>query len=155
MNFTTWKELKKVQIRDLAFLNLFKTDEERYCFNTLAEKMAALSPSFSDGLSFLETASELILMGHREDLFNNSSLFSEWNRHLRQLRYPATSAREQQSKIKIESMKWPAGAKLKFERRGDRFGVEMKYFISTSADILKLKSALERLYDEMKQNEIN
>ena len=155
MNFTTWKELKKVQDRDLIFLNLLKTEEQTQCFRTLAERMSGLCPSYSDGLSFLETASELILMGHREELFKDSDSFTGWSNSLKQLRYPASGARDEQAKNKLEAMKWPAGAKLKFERRGDRFGVEMRYFISNSADLLKLNSALERLYEEMKQNENN
>ena len=40
---------------------------------------------------------------------------------------------------------WPYGSKLKFERRGDRAGIELKVFITSEADLIKTIAALEQV----------
>ena len=149
MDFKTWKEHKKVKDQDLVFAQILKENLHQELFSSVSEQMASLKPSFSEGLSFLETACELILMGHTESLFENSSEFSNWQESLKRLRFPQTTLRDEEQKKKFESLPWPVGAKVKFERRGDRSGVELKVFISNPSDVTKVLAALERVGQEM------
>ena len=150
MNFQTWKEQKKVKDGDLIFTRSLKTEADKDLFLRIADQMAALSPSFREGVAFLETATELILMGYLEQLLENGQDFSSWSRHMKALRYPGTSEREARVQSNLSELPWPAGSKLKFERRGDKFGVEMKVFISNPADVTKIIASLERVKQEMK-----
>lgn len=150
MNFKTWKEQKKVKDQDLIFTHLLKEILHQELFSKVSEQMASLKPSFSEGISFLESATELILMGHAEDLFENSHDFAFWQETLKRLRYPQTSLRDDEQKRKFEALPWPAGAKIKFERRGDKSGVEVKVFISGAPDVTRIVAALERVGQELK-----
>jgi hypothetical protein len=150
MNFKTWKEQKKVKNQDLIFTHSLKENLHQELFTKISEQMASLKPSFTEGLAFLETATELILMGHGELLFESSHDFSKWSESLKKLRYPQTSLRDESLKQKFESLPWPAGSKVKFERRGDKSGVELKIFISGQADVTKAVAALERVGQELK-----
>jgi hypothetical protein len=150
MNFKTWKEQKKVKDQDLIFTGALKENLHLELFIKASEHMAGLQPSFSDGIAFLETATDLILMGHTEDLFENSSSFESWITYVRELRYPQTTSRDQQLKQRFEKLPWPAGSKVKFERRGDKSGVELKLFISNPTDLTKILASLERVQQELK-----
>jgi hypothetical protein len=150
MNFKTWKEHKKVQNHDLIFTEALKESQHLLLFEKVADQMATLNPSFTEGLAFLELCTDLILMGHLEELFESSNQFATWSHKVKQLRYPQTSNRDETTKSILEKMPWPSGSKLKFERRGDKFGVELKVFISNPTDLNKVISALERVQSEMK-----
>ncbi|MCC2677467.1 MAG: hypothetical protein K0R29_43 [Pseudobdellovibrio sp.] len=150
MNFKTWKEQKKVKDQDLVFLNSVKEELHQELFAKVSEQMASLKPSFTEGIAFLEAASELILMGHTEQLFENSTDFPAWQQSLKRLRYPQTTVRDEEQKKKFETLPWPAGSKVKFERRGDKSGVELKVFISGAPDVTKILAALERVQQELK-----
>lgn len=150
MDFKAWTILKKVKASDLIFIQTL-SDGQAGIFNSIADKMAGLNPSFSEGISFLEKVADLIQMGHTENLLNESESFSSWEQALYKLRYPVTSERDEIAKKHFEQLPWPAGAKLKFERRGDRAGVEVRIFISSPTDITKVISSLERVQTGMKQ----
>jgi hypothetical protein len=150
MNFKTWKEQKKVKDQDLIFTHSLKENLHLELFTKISEQMASLTPSFTEGLNFLELATELILMGHTESLFESNRDFTAWLENLKKLRFPQTAARDELLKQKFESLPWPAGAKIKFERRGDKAGVELKMFISNPSDVTKIMAALERVGQEFK-----
>lgn len=151
MNFKTWKEIKKVKENDLIFVNSLKSQQQLDLFNKLADDMSYLQPSFSEGIGFLEIATDLILMGHLESLFEQKQDFNNWNLHLKNLRYPQTKLRDESLKIKFEQLPWPYGSKVKYERRGDKFGAEIKVFISNPSDISKILAALERVKQELEK----
>ena len=147
-SFTQWAADKKVKDSDLRFTSPLKTPQHLEIFKLLSQQVSQLRPSFSDGLGLLELLTELILMGHSEVLFLDSTSLPAWQNHLHQLRYPVTTEKDSLLKTKFEKLPWPQGAKIKFERRGDRAGAEVKFFISTSTDLTKLISALERVQQE-------
>ena len=147
-SFTQWAADKKVKDSDLHFTSILKSPQHQEIFKILSNQLANLRPSFSEGLSILELVTELILMGHNEDLFLNMVNLTSWLTHLRQLRFPVTTEKDSLLKTKFENLPWPQGAKVKFERRGDRSGAEIKFFVSTSTDLTKLISALERVQQE-------
>ena len=147
-SFTQWATDKKVKDSDLHFTRVLKSPQHQEIFKFLSNQLADLRPSFSEGLSVLELLTELILIGHNEDLFLNTANLTSWQTHLRQLRFPMTTEKDSFLKTKFENLPWPQGAKVKFERRGDRSGAEIKFFVSTSTDLTKLISALERVQQE-------
>jgi hypothetical protein len=147
-DFKTWTEARKVKDSDLLFRRALKSHLQKALFLKLADHLATLNPSFSEGVQTLELLTDLILMGHDEDLFEDSLGFSSWQKNLKQLRYPETTARDDQLKHKLEKLPWPYGAKIKFERRGDRAGVELKLFVSSPTDLTKILASLERVQQE-------
>ncbi len=149
MNFKTWSEQKKVKEPDLVFVRCLQKPLHRDLFGRVSDHMATLQPSFSDGLVFLELISELILMGHTEALMENSAEFETWKTAVHRLRYPVTAVRDGELKEKFENLPWPQGSKVKFERRGDRSGVELKLFISSATDLTKIRAALERVQQDL------
>lgn len=148
-SFILWAAEKKVKKSDLAFTAAIRSLHHQKIYQKLADHLANLHPSFSEGLATLELIAELVLMGYEEDLFFNHQSLESWKSHLRKLRYPMTAKQDVLLKNKLENLPWPQGAKIKFERRGDRAGLEFKFFVSSQVDITKLISALERVQAEM------
>ena len=148
---SAWTEAKKIKATDLLFLTPLKTDLNWQLFFKAVLLVIESRASYSDSLKNLEILSDLILMGHQETLFEQSHDFSKWTSHLRALRYPATYERDDHLKEKLEKLPWPYGAKTKFERRGDRAGIELKMFITSEADLIKAISSLERVKDQINE----
>lgn len=144
-----WLEAKKVKSSDLVFVSPLKTDLQWQLFFKGLSLFIEARASYSDSLKNLEIFSDLILMGYEETLFEHSHDFTKWTTHLRSLRYPATTERDDVLKEKLEKLPWPYGSKTKFERRGDRAGIELKLFITSQADLIKAISSLERVKEQL------
>ena len=144
-----WADAKKFQTGDLPFLNMLQSPMHQELMLELMGHLARLRASFSESLKLLEIGTELILMGHSEDLFEQTQNLESLSAHLQGLRYPSTQLRDQDLKAKLETLPWPYGSKVKFERRGDRAGVELKMFVSSQADLIKMISALERVKENL------
>lgn len=149
-DFNTWSVEKKIKETDLIFKKSIKSDYHHDLFTKLANQMALLNPTFTEGLQILEILTDLILMGHDEALFENSNNLEIWKTSLKKLRYPQSFVRDEELKSKLEKLPWPYGSKVKFERRGDRAGVELKVFLSSESDLTKVLASLERVKEEMK-----
>lgn len=145
----TWLESKKAAGIDLPFLTLLKSESQLSILDKVFEKFEVVRPSFSDGVKILELVTENILIrpndNSLENLFEHSDSAENWLKNLNHLRYPITTARDSELENKMMALPWPYGAKTKFERRGDRSGVELKLFISSEADLTKVISSLERV----------
>lgn len=144
-----WLEAKKVKASDLVFLSPLKSDLQWQLLFKAVGQLIEARTSYTDSLKNLELISDLILMGHEETLFEQSHDFSKWSTHLRALRYPATTKRDDELKERLEKLPWPYGSKTKFERRGDRAGIELKMFITSEADLIKAISSLERVKEQI------
>jgi len=147
--FAQWQIDKKVKPTDLVFTQALKSSVQQQLFEKAADLLCSLRPSFSEGIKTLELIAELILMGHAESLFETASSFEAYQNSLRALRYPHTTQNDATLKTKLENLPWPSQAKIKFERRGDRAGVEVKFFVSSGPDLTKVISALERVQTEI------
>lgn len=145
MNFQDWLYEKKVEQHHLVFMNALKTQQQKDSFHSLATELASFNPSQSSGLKFLEILADLILLNKEGQVLRNFNSFDLWKEHLRALRYPQTASHDLQFKEKLEKLSWPSNSKIKFERRGDRAGVELKTFITSALDIKKFAAELERL----------
>jgi len=149
MSFQNWSQEKKIKNSDLLFTNALKSELHKSLFEKAADQLVTLRPTYSEGLQFLEIITDLILMGHEQSLFEKAENLETYKKHLHTLRYPTTSTRDEELKQKFENLPWPYGSKIKFERRGDRAGIELKLFISNAADLTKITSALERVQQEL------
>ncbi len=149
MNYKDWLSEKNIKDSDLIFTQSLKKEIHQELFKKAADQITQLRPTYSEGLQLLEVLTDLVLMGHDEVLFENSALLEVYKKHLLSLRYPVTQNRDEDLKKKYEQLPWPAGAKIKFERRGDRAGVELKLFISNPTDLTKAIAALERVQQEL------
>lgn len=147
--FILWTAEKKVKDSDLQFVNLLKTSAQKEIFQRLATQITLLRPSYSVGLTLFELVIELILMGHQETLFFNMETLEGYQKYVRGLRFPQSTQQDEILKSKLQNLPWPQGSKLKFERRGDRAGVEIKIFVSSQSDVTKLIAAFERVQVEM------
>ncbi len=149
--FDWWKTEKKVTELDLIFTRALKTTYHQELFNKVANSMVGLQPSFSEGLQMLELVTDLILMDYGDSLFLYTDNLDTWKTYLQNLRYPMTTHHDDALKNRFEKLPWPSGAKTKFERRGDRAGVEVRFFITSVADVTKMIASLERVQAELKQ----
>jgi hypothetical protein len=140
-----WAGEKKFKSSDFSFLNLIKTDLEINNLSDAFIQCFKLSASFSDTIQILELCTELILINSENKILQNDGTVHNWKLVLKQLRYPQTTLSDSILKEKLESLAWPYGSKIKFERRGDRAGIELKLFISSSSDLTKVISSLERV----------
>jgi hypothetical protein len=150
MSFGVWVTEKKVKESDLVFTRALKNPAHLDLFQKAADHVVGFTPSFSDGLQALELVTDLILMGHDEEIFATLSGFESYRSHLKKLRYPQASQRDQDLKNKLETLPWPYGSKVKFERRGDRAGIELKLFITNDVDLTKIMASLERVQKELR-----
>ncbi len=151
MSLKTWAENKKIKSSDLDFMKALKTNFQENFFNQIADQVALKNPTFSQGLQIFESLTDLILMGHEETLLQNLDSIESYQTYLKSLRYPHTTQRDENLKLKFESLPWPYGSQFKFQRRGDRAGVELKVFISSSVDLIKIMASLERVQKELEK----
>jgi hypothetical protein len=149
MSFEIWTSEKKLKESDLVFTKALKINAQQDLFLKISHLVAALNPIFSEGLQIFETLTDLILMGHDEVLFLKTDNLIHYKNHLKLLRYPNTVGFDQDLETKFKKYPWPFGSKIKFERRGDRAGVEVKFFVSSPTDLTKLIASLERVQLEM------
>lgn len=145
----TWVLEKKFRSNDFSFLNLIKTDSEMSILSEACLQCFKLSASFSDTIQILELCTELMLINSETKILQNCENLISWKSALKQLRYPQTTQSDAVLKEKLESLSWPYGSKIKFERRGDRAGIELKLFISSSSDLTKVISSLERVKENI------
>lgn len=148
----TWLASKNDQQSPLPFVSLLKTDLQKAILQRVVEHFDLLRPSYSEGLKILELTTELILMNAHNEIFKHSNSLAHWQIHLTQLRNPVTAQRDQILEKKMLALPWPFGSKIKFERRGDRAGVELKMFITSEADLIKAMAALERVKTDLKND---
>lgn len=151
----TWLENKKVKNSDLAFTTILKTPEQwNWAYKGLLE-IANFKLSYSEGVKYFEIICDLIMMGKSQEIFlksaidDNTLAQQNWKNHLLKIRYPESYQSDENLKAKFEKLPWPYGSKIKFERRGDRAGVEFKMFITSQTDLIKALSALERVKENL------
>jgi len=147
-----WIEAKKIKDSDLVFTQLLQNDLQWKLFLKACLIIIEFRFSYSESLKYLELITDLILMGHDEAIFEYNFDQNKWTAHLQNLRYPQTSQRDDHLKNRLEKLPWPYGSKTKFERRGDRAGIELKMFITSEADLIKAISALERVKEQIRES---
>lgn len=152
MNFKTWAIEKKIKDSDIHFVKLLNNPADLNKLYKVCDEVILLKPSFSEIIKIIETLTELILMGNSEILSPGSiNNLEDYKKYLFQIRFPQAAQKDNELKNKMEKLPWPYGSKIKFERRGDRSGVELKVFISNEVDLTKILASLERVKQELSQ----
>ncbi len=163
-----WLDSKKSSTIDIhqicPYLDLLKTDAQIQMMNQTLELILILRCSYSEGLKILELVTEIVLIYDQQKIQIDFDMLTthheqkmlnpdQWLTRLNQLRFPLTMQNDTEIKLKLEKLPWPFGSKIKFERRGDRSGVELKVFISNPSDLVKIISSLERVREGLQKNE--
>lgn len=156
----SWAQTKSVSVAELVqfqgFLSLLTTSKQRQEFEKIISSYVQSNPSFSDTVHAIELVIDLVLLGRSEQVMDFNLLTNldrrinqtKWIENLKSIRFPETVMRDQDREQKLKALPWPATFKIKAERRGDRHGVEIKTFVSSSADLVKMISSLERIKSE-------
>lgn len=144
-----WFKSKKFKPGDFAFLNILQTNTQKLAVANSLLKCQKFNASFTETQHALELVTELVMMNIELPIDSADTHLTQWMATLKALRYPYMTFSDQDLKSKLEALPWPYGAKVKFERRGDRAGIELKLFITSAADLTKSISALERVKDQL------
>lgn len=140
-----------IRYTDLQFLSLLNTEQIEFHSQKSFDYFNQFKTSYSDGIKILELLTEITLIQSTQNQIDLESLYqdfhdtSSWLTQLKKKRFPVTSDRDSQLEKKMLGLPWPYGSKLKFERRGDRAGIELKVFITSEADLIKTIAALEQV----------
>lgn len=153
--FQDWVSLKELGSKDLAILRSFA---EIDALRPLCTAVAVKSASKSTGVQILEWGGELLLMNLPEasvlPLANEDA--DSWCTRLKALRHPETTAGEEVARKKWLSLPWPSLSQIKWIRKGDESGLEIRFMVSSREDLRKKLKGLEhvqKMMDEQQEPE--
>ncbi len=89
-----------------------------------------------DGVLLMELLGEVLEVGHPVAVDNQKPI-EQFLKSLKALRYPLTNETDQQLHQRLSNVRWPAGVRTQFVRKGDVSGIEVKMFITKSSDLEK------------------
>lgn len=142
--FKEWAAEKKLNVQDLAPLRLLKSVGEA---SPLLVKTLESGLSKSEGCRALEIAIELFLQ--TKNLDSLLQIPNEnWLNELYARRYKKTLAQDQDKESQLKGLPWPRHSQVKFVRRGDRSGLELKIFFSSQHDLKVALSALNHIAEK-------
>lgn len=111
-------------------------------------QLALLNPSRSFGIQLLDLLVDCLLMGQSEDTcLLHSSSFDLWRDHLRTLRFPQTTKRDEEKKQSLLNI-WPKSFTVRWLRQGDRSGVDVRFFVSSKKELEEKIESLQRVYND-------
>lgn len=151
--FQTWVDQRQLSPHELSPLLSISAFENLQMFlSALGQSMATRQA----GSKILELGIELFLMDRAteaEVLPKDNEDAVQWSQRLTKLRYPNTVLSDETHSEKLKNLSLPKEVKASWVRFGDRSGVELKVF-STSSDDLKqkLEKLISRFRDEDVQN---
>ena len=100
----------------------------------------------------LELLVELHLLGRKmEVLLQDSTQAAPWIQSLKCLRFPTTSASDQNGSDKLKSLPWPAHVETKWARQGDRSGIEIRIRAESQSELERKLQGLEHVSQLLKQ----
>lgn len=146
---------KKIKLNDLLFLSTLNELDSSIATRTYFIKILETQPSYQELIKATELVVEILALNKSKDLdrlTNHSYLNShEIIKAFTQIRYPE-SAKVEDSKNAIQkNIPWPPFAEVKTSRKGDRVGFDVRFFISSEADVIKTVAALERVQAALSQ----
>ncbi len=157
VGFQSWCAEKKVGPLDLAPL----VSAQGLNLKLLFKDILDLRMSKSIGVKVLELGVELLMMGQSPEDVHSSRLLTmipaqipapdTFLEALKQLRYPETYKRDQQTAEKWTSLPWPGTSQAQWTRQGDRGGIELKLFVSQPSDLKKYLQSLSRVQELIEQ----
>jgi hypothetical protein len=148
--FQDWCIEKKINPNDLTPLNAAKALN----LNPVLLQILNLRASKAVGVQCLEICIDLLLMGHLpEEVLGSFHDAEAWNLHLKRLRFPETTARDEEQSKKMSKLPWPGTSHARWLRQGDRAGIELKLFVSNPSDLKKYLTSLGKVQSLMEQDE--
>lgn len=150
--FQDWVGEKGLAVGDLAILRTLDSREVE-ALTPLCRWLAQSKLSKSEGSQLLELAVELWKMG-RLDLAAQFDKAPELPAsailaQLQALRFPTTLKQEAEKKGKLLAVPWPAQIHTRWQRQGDLSSVEIKFNVTSLADLRKKLDGLEYTYGQL------
>lgn len=142
--FKDWASEKKMSVQDLAPLRLLPSVTEA---SPLLVKTTQAGLSKSEGCRALELSIELLLQS--ENLDSLLQIPKEnWLAELYSRRYRKTLTQDHDKESRLKALPWPRNSQVKFVRRGDRAGLELKIFFGSQQDLKVALSALNHIAEK-------
>ncbi len=147
MELLCWIHEKDVGVQDLAPLKAISFEQIR----PFTEFFLKTRPSKTEGVQILELVVDLTLLGTPQEIILSAMAADAQVtlKNLKVLRYPNTIERDQDLKGKL-LLSWPSNVQTKFQRRGDKAGFDLQLFVSSSAELKKTVTHLEKVVEEWK-----
>lgn len=158
LDIQRWLSQKKMAPQDLA---PFRALDDLSVLDDYWDELLLANPSKSEGVKWLEMLIELILMDFTKTQLMPSSSSTEnpqsrstaqWLSHLHALRYPLSTQQADQAEQKIRTFSWPPKSEVRWSRRGDRSGVELKFFFSNPQELKINTLRLEKIAQDLENN---
>ncbi len=144
--FWQWCQTRSLSPRDLfPFLSV----SDLTTLNPLLQNFAQLNLTRQLGSQILEILIECILLKVPSDHLQPPSEKSEdgalWLQHLQHLRFPQTYSRDQEKQQTLMQLPWTKEIQTRWLRQGDRSGVEIRFFASSSSELQKRVQELQNV----------
>jgi hypothetical protein len=149
--FQNWIDDRCLAAMELQALLSLKEDQLPKLTSAM-EKIAELKLSRNSGAQILELIVELFLMGQEIDTLLSDSE-PEWQTLLKNLRYPVAKATDDLAMTKVKMLQWPQNVQAKWQRKGDRAGLEIKFFAANPKEFERLLIGLERVHKSWQQEQ--
>ncbi len=116
------------------------------------QKISELAVSRNLGAQILELLVECYLMSSQDlanqDLTNSAE---DWLSQLKRARYPQTQNSDSEKQKRMMALPWPKDFQLRWQRNGDRGGLEVKFFVTNEQELLKFSKLLEQTMQTTKR----
>jgi hypothetical protein len=116
------------------------------------KKISALALSRNLGAQILELAVECRLLSSSEGSPLNATNGDEWLQQLKSKRYPQTLLSDSEKQKKMLALPWPKDFQLRWQRQGDRSGLEVKFFVSHEKELPKFTKLLQQTIQSLEVN---
>ena len=136
LSFQNWLTDKRIHLNELRIFNVFsEINDLDFIFQWLHKN----NVSKSNGLTALELAGELRLMGYKEADILPSHIHSvELSiEYMEQKRKKNTLSVDQEKQKYLQQIAWPAHANGRWLRKGDETGLEIKLWCKNQKDMAK------------------
>ncbi len=108
------------------------------------KRISSLALSRNLGAQILELAVECRLLSLSESSESCASTGDEWLQQLKAKRYPQTAFSDSEKQKKMLELPWPKDFQLRWQRQGDRSGLEVKFFVSHEKELPKFTQLLQQ-----------
>lgn len=149
LSFQNWLSEKQFGARELEVLNAVAVGD----INPLLQVWNTKELSKSEGSLALEYAVELFLLGKTwSEILPEQDLKSKaFLQHLKSMRYPETTAKDESRKKGLRALPWPTQIQANWSRQGDQAGIEIRFRVSSLNDFNKKLKGLNQVEEVLGQ----
>jgi len=146
-NFLKWAAQKDLGFNELRILTHGQKNIDGTNLLKFLDKLVTLNPSRQIGAKILEYFVELEDVSLLQEVLEKNSA-DHILQFLTEKRFPRTTLADNKASKQVQEFPWPSHVKAQWLRQGDRAGVEVKFFSSSSDDLKKKISLLNELKDK-------